>query len=113
MMQPTTTADASRPLAAPAALRARHRVDARNLGLILLGWIVLLLVIPPQHEYPIIDDWIYAGSVRQVLQTGVFTMPAMSQANLIGLTMWGALWAGLFGFSFTVLTYSTLVMAVV
>src|SRR5690349_1280438 len=82
--------------------------DVRNLILIALGWTLALVILPPQHEYAIIDDWIYAGSVRNLLDTGTFVMPQQSQANLIGLTYWGAGWSKLFGFSFTTLTYSTL-----
>src|SRR2546423_13525310 len=84
------------------------RVDRRNLLLIAAGYAAFLALVPPQHEYPIIDDWIYAGSVRDMLQTGKFVMPEWSQANLVGLTAWGAAWAKLLGFSFTTLTYSTL-----
>jgi len=40
-------------------------------------------------------------------------MPALSQANLVGLTVWGAGWSQLLGFSFTTLTYSTLFMSFV
>lgn len=82
--------------------------EARNLILIACGWIFVLLLIPPQHEYPIIDDWIYAGSVRDMLNTGAFVMPPNSQASLVGLTAWGAAWSKALGFSFTTLTYSTL-----
>ncbi|HUS14083.1 MAG TPA: glycosyltransferase family 39 protein, partial [Chloroflexia bacterium] len=70
----------------------------------------VLLVIPPQHEFPTTDDWVYAGSVRDMLRTGTFIMPD-SQANLVGLTLWGALWSLLFGFSITTLTYSVLALA--
>ena len=86
-------------------------VDQRNLVWIVIGWLALLLILPPQHEYPIIDDWIYAGSAREVATTGVFRMPAMSQANLVGLSLWGAAWIKLFGFSFTLLTVTTLGLA--
>ena len=57
------------------------------------------------------DDWIYAGSVQNTLNTGTFLMPDWSQANLVGLVYWGVLWAKLFGFSFSVLTYSVLFLA--
>lgn len=87
--------------------------DLRNLSLILLGWVLVLLLLPPQHEYPIIDDWIYAGSVRTMLQTGTFVMPPATQANLVGLTLWGAAWCKLLGFNFTILTYSTLFMSLI
>jgi hypothetical protein len=87
--------------------------DLRNLMLIASGWIVVLLILPPQHEYPIIDDWIYAGSVQHFLSTGTFMMPPQSQANLFGLTLWGAAWVQWLGFSFTTLTYSTLFLSFV
>jgi hypothetical protein len=88
-----------------------HRADLRNLALIAAGWIALLLLIPPQHEYPIIDDWNHINSVRDMLDTGQFVMPPTMQANLVGLTVWGAGWSKLFGFSITTLTYSTLFLA--
>jgi 4-amino-4-deoxy-L-arabinose transferase-like glycosyltransferase len=94
-------------------LLLRRPWDLFNVGLISTGFGVVLTLIPPRHEYPIIDDWIYAGSVRDVLATGRFTMPDWAQANLVGLTYWGALWAKLLGFSFTTLTISTLFLGVV
>src|SRR5438552_7723253 len=100
----------------PARLRIQNsKLKTQNLmclAAIAVGWVALLLIIPPQHEYPIIDDWIYARSVQHQVATGAFEMPAQSQASLVGLTLWGTLWVRLFGFSFTVLTYSTLVLAV-
>ena len=98
-------AESTRPLA-----RLRNR-DLFNIITVILGWGLLLLLIPPEHDYPIVDDWIYAGSVRNLLETGTFTLPTHSQASLVGLTYWGAAWSKVFGFSFTTLTYSTLVMA--
>lgn len=86
-------------------------VDVRNLYIILAGCVALLVLLPPEHEYPIIDDWIYAGSVQHQVATGVFAMPPQSQANLVGLTLWGTLWVRLFGFSYTTLTYATLALA--
>src|SRR5690348_13607686 len=90
---PTVPAEPDDVPAAP----VRPGVDRRNLALIVLGFVGVLLLIPPGHEYPIIDDWIYAGSVQNQLATGVFQMPANSQANLVGLTLWGTLWARVFG----------------
>src|SRR5438874_12261393 len=85
--------------------------DLRNVYLITLGWTALQWLLPPEHEYPIIDDWIYSGSVRAQLDTGVFLMPSQSQANLVGLTLWGTAWARVLGLSYTTLTYSTLALA--
>jgi hypothetical protein len=87
------------------------RTDARNLIIIVAVWALLLLVLPPAHEYPIIDDWNHAASVRTMLAKGTFEPPPTMQANLFGLTVWGAAWSKLFGFSFTTLTFSTLALA--
>src|SRR4051794_5021240 len=62
---------------APASL---GRADRWNLGLILLGFGALLLSIPVAHDFPVIDDWIYTASVRDMLASGHFTMPEWSQA---------------------------------
>ncbi|MDQ5824242.1 MAG: glycosyltransferase family 39 protein [Chloroflexota bacterium] len=97
-------------VASPAQL---SHVDARNLLLLAGTCAFVLLLIPPQHEYPVLDDWIYAGSVRTMLETGAFVHPGMAQPNLVGLTLWGTLWTTLFGFSFTTLTYSTLAFSAV
>src|SRR3712207_5558553 len=85
--------------------------DALNLLLIVGGFALLMLLVPPDHEYPVIDDWNHAASVRTMLDTGRFEMPPTMQANLAGLTVWGTLWSKLFGFGFTTLTYSTIALA--
>jgi hypothetical protein len=108
----TTYAPAEAP-APPSTLPARTGADVRNLLLLAVGWAAFVLIISPQHEYPIIDDWMYAGSVRQMLDTGTFRMPDSSQTSLVGLTLWGTLWARQFGFGFTVLTASTLFLAAI
>src|SRR5690349_19507023 len=87
--------------------------DLRNLWIIAFGMFAVLLVLPLAHEYPVIDDWIYARSVQYQASAGQFAMPERSQANLLGLTLWGTLWTRLFGFRFTALTASTLVLAFV
>src|SRR3954447_5748193 len=74
--RPWTPAHPTEALMTPEAL---GRADLRNLGLIVLGFLALLLLIPPGHEFPVVDDWIYAGSVRDMLATGRFTMPDWSQ----------------------------------
>ena len=89
------------------------REDALNLLILTAVFAAILLLIPPQHEYPVLDDSIYADTALTLHETGDFVMPGLNQSNLIGLILWGVLWTKTFGFSFTVLTYSTLFFAVV
>ncbi|HUS15961.1 MAG TPA: glycosyltransferase family 39 protein [Chloroflexia bacterium] len=81
--------------------------------LILSVVVAMLLLISPEHVYPVMDDYLYAGSVRDMLQTGQFHMPGFSQANLVALTVWGTWWSQVLGFSFTTLTYSVVTLAAV
>src|SRR4051794_26952793 len=74
-------------------LPGERAADLRNIGLILAGAVALFVLLPPAHDYPIIDDWIYSDSVRNQLATGAFALPDQSQANLVGLTLWGTAWA--------------------
>jgi hypothetical protein len=60
---------------------------------------------------PLIDDWIYAWSVRHFLKTGALRILEWSTTYPIAQILWGALWSELFGFSFAVLRLSTLLLA--
>src|SRR6476619_4531742 len=93
-------------------LPGERAADFRNVVLLLAGAVVLFVLLPPAHDYPIIDDWIYSASVQNQLATGAFAMPDQTQASLVGLTLWGTLWARTFGLNYTVLTYSTLELAI-
>ena len=111
---PLLAATPARSQATPLLARGRAALrvpDNRNRLLIVAGWAAVIALIPPWHEYPVIDDSLYATSVRDMLATGRFVMPDFSQANLIAQTVWGTLWARLFGFGFSTLTASTLVLA--
>jgi dolichyl-phosphate-mannose-protein mannosyltransferase len=60
---------------------------------------------------PLIDDWTYAWSVGNFLQTGALRMLEWSAHYPLAQILWGALYSQLFGFSFAVLRLSTLILA--
>lgn len=80
-------------------------------GIVILLFALLILAINPIHEFPVEDDWDYAKEVLNVLQTGSFHRLEVTQATVFFPALWGALFAKLFGFSFTTLRVSTLVLA--
>jgi hypothetical protein len=88
-----------------------RNADYRNSLLIMGGWLCAIIIVPFGHEFTTVDDWTYVNAVRDYLDTGLLHTPSMSQTNLVGLTVWGALWAWIFGFNITTLTASTLTMA--
>jgi len=75
------------------------------------GFGLALALVPPGFEVPQNDDWAYALTVRQWLETG--TLPALgwNDPTLVFQVWWGGLFAVLFGGSYTALRASTLVLA--
>ena len=78
--------------------------------LIVAIWIVVALLIDPRGEFPLGDDWAYAAAVKTLLSGGGIKLSGWTTANLIAQIFWGALFCLPFGFSFTALRISTLVL---
>lgn len=92
------------------SLKQSHNVDSSNLLIIILGWIVIAILVNPLGDFPLNDDWAYAESVKYLLETGNFQLPGWAVANLLPQVLWGALFCLPFGFSFTALRFSTLIL---
>jgi hypothetical protein len=73
--------------------------------------LVLVLLISPVGEFPLNDDWIYSKTVQHLLETGQYKAHPYLNATLIAQSYWGAMFCKIFGFRFTVLRISTLVLA--
>jgi len=72
------------------------------------GW----LLVGPRANVPVIDDWVYAWSVQQLVDTGRLQVLDISAFYPIAQVLWGALFVRTAGFSFGVLRLSTVVLAV-
>ncbi len=82
------------------------------LPLILLLLLTNLLV-SPIGEFSLNDDWIHAKTVEWLLEEGHYRSHPYVVAALVAQAYWGALFCKIFGFSFTILRVSTLVLSVV
>src|SRR5689334_12279194 len=60
---------------------------------------------------PVIDDWVYAWSVEQLLHTHRLQVLDLSAIYPIVQILWGGLFASVGGFSFGVLRCSTIVLS--
>jgi len=89
---------------------ASRRQVLADLGLLAFVWVAMIVVVRPVGDFPINDDWVYAAAVRSLLTTGRFEVASWSSANVGPLAYWGAAFTWLFGFSFTVLRASTLIV---
>ena len=87
--------------------------DRANLATLALVWIAMAVLVDPIGNFPVQDDWAYARAVRSLLDDGVYRIPDFVSTNLGPLVHWGALFCWPFGFSFTALRMSTLVMGAI
>ena len=94
----------------------RALVFNRNVAPVFLfaaAWVLAIVLVNPFGNFPIVDDWAYAGSVRDLLQHGQFHLSDWTAPNQISLIAWGAIFGSVFGTSYTALRFSTLVLAFV
>ena len=87
-----------------------NKADKINIAVITFIWAIAVILVNPIGDFPLNDDWAYAQSVKSFLETGKFELPGWAVANLLPQVLWGALFCLPFGFSFTALRFSTLVL---
>lgn len=85
----------------------RHSVLAP--ALLMLAAVVLL--VNPTGDFPLNDDWAYAEQVHELLVNHRYKSSFMAMA--FAQTLWGGLFTWIFGESYNVLRFSTLVLALV
>jgi hypothetical protein len=78
---------------------------------VLAAFGLTVLFVNPLREVAFIDDWAYALTTRHMMLTGEYRPHDWQAANPLFQTAWGALFISVFGYSFTALRSSTLVLA--
>jgi len=81
------------------------------LGGIVVLWWLMAIVVNPAGDFPLNDDWAYGLPVKWLVETGRLRLTDWGAMTLVTQVLWGALFASIAGFSFTVLRISTLVIA--
>ncbi len=101
--------------AVPSAIAMEGEWRSRAIDLVGLAvlWTVMALVVFPTGDFPVNDDWVYAASVRKLLDSGRFELLACSTASVGPQVYWGALFAKLFGDTHASLRASTVVLGLV
>jgi len=80
-------------------------------GPLLLLVLLTAALVSPRGDFPLNDDWVYTKSVQALLEKGSFAGHPFAAAITVAQMYWGALFCKLFGFSFTTLRLSTLVLS--
>jgi hypothetical protein len=84
--------------------------DFLALAFLVLTWLLAVVLVNPSGDFPLNDDWAYATSVRALVEDGEFRLSHWTATNLLVQVLWGAIFCLPFGFSFTALRISTLVL---
>ena len=87
------------------------RENLRPLGIMSLVWVIAVVLVNPMGDFPLNDDFSFAHSVFNLSERGVFEFDDWLDMSLITQVFWGAGFTKLFGASFNVLRFSTLIAA--
>jgi hypothetical protein len=86
----------------------------RSIALPLLALVLFTVaLVSPKGNFPLNDDWVYTKSMQSLMETGNTGGHPFAAALTISQMYWGALFCKVFGFSFTTLRVSTLVLGFV
>ncbi len=81
-----------------------------QVGLTIL-WFLIIMIVNPAGDFPLNDDWCYGKSVKTLTDHGYLKLYNWGEMTLIAHVYFGYIFTNFFGFSFTVLRWSTLLMA--
>ena len=84
-----------------------------RLFLILLLFLLAEVLINPIGEFPLNDDWAYAKIIKIIMLKGVVEPSEWGEAFFLTQMIWGLAFCKIFGFSFTVLRFSEIIVAVI
>jgi hypothetical protein len=108
MSAEAVTTGAAQPAARRTFAASLDRRDVLNVALLLGVFVLVLLIVPPVRDFPMIDDWIYKQQVDKLLALQ-YTPHPWTQASALSHVAWGALFALLLGVSYTALSVANLV----
>lgn len=79
--------------------------------ILLLLFVVAIVLVNPMGNFPLNDDWAYAHNTYALALENRWEFSDWPAMTLVAHTLWGTLFCKVFGASFTVLRFSTLLLA--
>ncbi|MBK7936141.1 MAG: glycosyltransferase family 39 protein [Lewinellaceae bacterium] len=89
----------------------RIAASCLDIAILLLLWCAAVAHVNPLGDFPLNDDWAYGQNTRALAAENRLFFSDWPAMTLIAHTVWGALFCKIFGFSFTALRFSTLLLA--
>ncbi|MBI5917244.1 MAG: glycosyltransferase family 39 protein [Bacteroidetes bacterium] len=87
-----------------------EKKDRACLLILAAAWLLAALLVHPVGDFPLNDDFSYGRSVRNLVVDGQLRYDPWFSMTLLSQVLWGAGFCKIFGFSFTALRLSTLVL---
>ncbi len=113
---PSNVKELARVIMGQQATRLDRR-DMAAIALIAALWVAMTLLVNPVGDFPLNDDWQYGRTVKALLSGAGILIPGAVRgptiANILTQALWGVAFCLPFGFSYTALRISTLVLAVI
>lgn len=81
--------------------------------LIAFIWLIAFIIVKPFGEFPLNDDWAYSKNVLYLVEDGILKFTNWPAMTLIFHMIWGAAFCKIFGFSFTILRISTIIISLI
>jgi len=81
--------------------------------ILIIVWILFALIINPIGNFPLNDDWAYGKTVETLLKEGIYRPENWPAMTLIAQIYWGYLISLIFGFSFTILRFFTIILGII
>ena len=87
--------------------------DRIAVGAIVLGFLLMVVLMPPVRNFAMLDDWVYTHSAERIVNGQGLAPSDYAQATLVFHAYWGAAFIALLGETFTALAMSTIVLSLV
>ena len=84
---------------------------AFDLAMVTSVFVLGVRLVNPLGDFPLNDDWSYGLTVQRLVEEGTYDPVGWQAVSLFSQALWGALVSSVFGFSQTMLRFSTLVLS--
>jgi len=81
--------------------------------LLIALWVLMICIVNPIGNFPLNDDWQYARPAMFLVNKGYYFSPDSYSPIIVMQVLWGSLFCLPFGFSFTALRISVLVLGLI
>jgi 4-amino-4-deoxy-L-arabinose transferase-like glycosyltransferase len=94
-------------------INAERKKEIIAAAVLFLFWCIGIFIANTSGNFPVNDDWSYSKTVKIFIETGNYELTGWAVVPMLTQILCGSLWCLIFGFSFEVLRFSTIVLSIV